>query len=316
MRKVYYCLLGLIIPASLYAQSEFTFLEGIQNGDGQTYLITRSGPVDTTEPSFRFDLRARRQIDILPQGNIAFNEDLKYDIAFWDNDPQKYLHLEDVDLHRVRIRDFRGNMFERPKFGETQRLIISKSDPQIVYHVNGGYTFVSKDSGLTIADTLIYPLLAVHPENNALLYAASPNNRLLFSNDSGKTFFKSDDNKIWSSRFSQIAFDKDGKHVFAWTRTEDEAFLMRSDDQGKPFSWSITKRHYVGTYSYSYIGDKKLYLYSPLRIAIDDSSSGKWYFSLGRNIYKSEDFGQSFSYLRSLSYKITGLFVGNVPIIV
>ncbi len=309
MRSFLFILLMLVPLSSSFSQPFFKHLDILETKQDSFYLITYKDWIDEDIPDkFLFDEHFNSEIRLLAGGSRETDYVFSGDrVAFWDNDPEKYIFLRsscNVDCE-IWVHSYTGSSFF--VVGGGSNLIISKQDPAIVYVSTGGGTLVSEDSANNFVFLAYEDLLGVHPQNNAIMYAVGEEEKLLYSSDSGKTYLTADDKEIWNPYYFQFLFDKNPQYILAWTTYRDKGYLLMSNEAGKPFSRSIIKSVDLGYGTDRYEQFVEFYRYNPIRIALDDSVSGKWYHSIGRNLYRTEDFGQSWDLIFQAPHKITGI---------
>lgn len=168
-------------------------------------------------------------------------------------------------------------------------------DYRLINSIDGGLNWSS------IENAPPYLIRGISPFDDQLLFLASPNGNLYRSDDGLST-------EMLVNNFTQLnwtefrlnyyytghlhfIFDQDELHIYAIVRdfTGNLFHFVRSDDNG--FYWEI-----ISTEN------------SPIFIDLDLSNSGVVYKGIGPNIFKSTDFGETYTLFQNLPYDITGLY--------
>jgi hypothetical protein len=160
----------------------------------------------------------------------------------------------------------------------------------------GQKVIISSDKGKTWPEWNIPPegilffLNSVSPFNRNI-YFGNDLNGLIRSLNQGKTYTTVAQGN-WPSN-SRLFYDSDQKHIYGLADDYvDHCDLLVSNKAGEENSWTMLLKN------------------KPARMpfAIDDSISGEIYYAKGNKIFKSVDYGTTFSLFKELDQPINGLY--------
>jgi Secretion system C-terminal sorting domain len=305
---------SLLILILLYAslsfpqQRYYTFseLNGLDDSSGNTHLFYRlyynynKNNIYRSENSiYHLDLYNNTDSLFLFDGggwagigDPSFTSIIDYE--FWDKDPSKFIYsgVSTVVDPVPFIKRFDEDNFSLYSLGEAANgnIEISKQNDSLIFAGITGILFKSSDGGRnwdTLNSTFGKQLISLSPFNDSVLFVQE-NNHLIKSTDRGLTFTTVD---TFTTDFKSFLYDKDGKHIYRISNAYGENSLQVSDNNGEAYSW--TKR---------FSSESEMY------VTLDYSRLGAIYLSNGRNIYVSNDYGESFDLYKTLERKIVGIY--------
>lgn len=159
------------------------------------------------------------------------------------------------------------------------------------------FKYKGKDNaGFYLYDTLGHINAISHSPYHENVYFADSNEALYKSVNEGRTKYLVDNTPGWSTDshnkvLKTIFYDKNQNYIYRLARKFENYKLMVSNNSGEPGSWTL-----------KYTSQNEIFL------ASDDSASGLLYLADGRYIYKSTNYGSSFSDYKTLDNRITGLY--------
>ncbi len=305
----------LLFISSLYSQTDTTFiaLKGFEDSTGTTHLYytTKSSKlslydsarnlyVDSTKFIYQVYNTHNNNVNIITNGmeNNYVSEDhitrsIVGDIEFIDNDPNKYIYSVnslgiDPDGRIVRYdRNYVAGIL-----GYFNDLYISPKNSNHIYAVAGSWIMQSFDAGLTWSDFSIeiqrnpyINYLSFSPFNDSIIFGYDNDQFLYKSNDTGKTFTKISDQRVWNSG-TKLLFDSDQQHIYALIPVNFDsqnifnAFnsLLVSENFGDDNNWKEINSTLKIT-----------------NICLDDETSGEVYISVQNEVKKSTDYAQTFN---------------------
>ncbi|MCX8009656.1 MAG: hypothetical protein N3A61_00755, partial [Ignavibacteria bacterium] len=271
---------------------QITELRGLDDQFGKTHLFYRAGS-DTNifNPVYHFDLDSNKirlfldafYINYPPWlGGTIYLDVREYE--FWRNNPNYYIYCGTMlypDNH-VYISRF-DNLHARGNFGY-DNLEISSQNDSIVY--SGKPLYKSTTGGRLWEFVSYLNLVGVSKLNDQILFLNDENYRLRKSTDGGVTSFYSEITGKWdcSDYNSKLYFDADGVHIYGVT--DKKIFI--SSDGGE--IWNLV-----------FISQKDI------KFSHDPNQSGRFCFAEGKNIYISNNYGQTFSIFKRLNRDIVGI---------
>jgi len=303
---------AFVFSSSLFAQNlfekEIISLFGFESETGVTHLIygTNGGYINSTQ-STQFDYyhynTANRSDSVIfsgfmsqpPSYPIEVGE-LVGEFGFFDNNPSKYLYIKnyyDMDIHGKIIRY--DNPLSYSSFYPLQHLWIDKNDQNICYAVtenfvikstNRGNDWGGTNSNPTYGIQLPFEFVSGNPYNGAMIFGLDNYKHLCRSVDSGKTYNIVLDNNNWGIN-TKIYYDFNRKTIYATNGYN----LYVSDNYGIDGSWQW-KRTFP----------------KPIKIAIDGGLSGKLCIASGGELFISNNYGESFTLLKSYERTIKGIY--------
>jgi len=221
------------------------------------------------------------------------------DYEFFNNNFSKYIYcgynlwIDPVALLRrydgdIQLEAFVLTELEISKLDES--LVYVSAGPGFFKSTDGGYNFVRNDSMQFIDASII----SLSQNNDSQIYGID-DNKLVRSEDEGYSYIIVDA-ADWRDN-SELFYDPDGNHIYGlsiYYNHQTHSYnskIYKSSDNGNPFTWN-TILEYPG----------KIWL------TLDDIQAGEIYYSAGKQIFKSTDFGNTFILYKELERKITGLY--------
>ncbi len=184
-------------------------------------------------------------------------------------------------------------------FGGITEIEISKLNEELVYVVHnslykstdGGYNFTINLDSLEMVDN---PMISLSKNDDSQIYGINEN-KLVRSEDEGFSYIIVD-NSQWDKN-SDLFYDADLNHIYGLSNyyvSTTQSFISNifvSNDKGNPFTWNSIVSEEI-----------------PLKFAFDENQTGEIYYSTGKQIFKSTDYGTTFNLYKSLDRKVTGLY--------
>ncbi len=284
-------------------------LRGIEDSTGNTHLFYRYGGVYDVFQSgcwsksiYHFDLT--NNIDTLFIEDVAVSDPFDgcygtsiFDYEFFNNNPAHYIYGGvdyNIDPAAILVR-YDGDI-NLDAFGTVENIEISQQNQNLLYlvisehnllkSIDGGYNWTFNFDSLEIID---YALVSLSKNDDSQIYGID-NNKLVRSEDEGYSHYIVDDDSHWS-RMAKLYYDPDAQHIYGVTSNFNEYALLISNSNGDPFSWNLR-------------------MTSPATIHFtnDENTPGEVYYAIKRRIFKSTDFGTTFSLYRVLDRSVTGLY--------
>ena len=299
-------LFATIAVSAQNVSPQFSELKGIVDHFGSTHLLYRifsskGNPLYNSASNSIYDLDITTMTDsvYLWDGywcNMYMGSGINiYDYEFWDGDLKKYIICgEYVNcfepyffISRYDTLDVLGDMFLN-----INKIDISKQNDSIV--LVGPMMLKSIDGGITWDTlTLDFSFLSLSPFNDNIIFAEGPyqiNQSALYKSiDGGSTFNMVDTGEYWRTEFF---YDIDEQHVYRYSSTGyPNVSLKVSYNQGNAFTWST--------------------IYNPNQhfyVCLDPTQSGSIYLADGKRIFRSTDYGNSFSLFKETEQRIVGIY--------
>ena len=329
-----YCLLLIMFSAlSLFAQVDTTFsgLRGYEDLEGNTQLFFRMlshYQVEATEGYYKgvtrrdiFHKDVNNNIDSLfILDFIDFHDPLPLigkvvtDFEFTDSTLTDFYQCGDgvftsyeSDPIVVFNRDY-DNYFGVNSFcGLTSNLEITKIDSNINVYISvfgepsGIFTKFSYLSFDLIETTENFHLVSVNKNQPNIMFVENKDGFLYKSIDTGKTFGIVDSSIIDIQNYNfyetidylnrYFFYDSDSIHIYRIIKDEGKYYLSVSNNSGALDSW-----------------ERRFESSSELFLSVDVSSKGNIYLATDEKIFKSTDYGQTFSLYSNLEKKIVGIY--------
>ncbi len=311
MRKLLFALI-FIISTNLFAQvlfeKEIISLRGFESETGVTHLIygTKGGAINSSKPT-QFDYyhfnTANRSDSVIFKGFI--NQPPNYptevgeligEFGFFDKDPNKFIYIKNIydsDVHGIIVKH--DNPISFSSFYPLQHLWIDKNDQNNCYAVtenflikstNRGNDWCGNNSTPTYGINLPFKFVSGNPYNGAIIYGLDNYKHLCRSIDSGKTYNIVLDNNNWGIN-TKLYYDINKKTVYATNGYN----LYVSHNFGTDGSWEWKR-----TFPKS------------VTIELDEGMSGKLCIASGGDLYISNNYGESFTLLKSYERTIKGIY--------
>jgi hypothetical protein len=226
-----------------------------------------------------------------------------YDYEFFDNDPAKYIYGGyDYYIDPAPLLVRYDSVIQLPGggIGGITEVEISHNNDSLVYAALGGGLFKSTDGGYNFTieiDSLAWidnSMISLSRNNDSQIYGVD-DSKLVRSEDEGYSYIIVD-NDNWMDN-SELLYDADSNHIYGLSiyynfQTQSyNSTIYKSSENGNPFTWNTLLDY-------------------PAKIwfALDDIQPGEIYYSAGKQIFKSTDFGNTFILYKELERKITGLY--------
>jgi len=282
-------------------------LRGLEDSLSNTHLFYRYGG-SYLSPCWSksiYHLDIQNNIDTLfvrDQGSFTLEGcyGISYlDYEIFDNDPTQFIFVGfdyNVDPWVAILRndepvyiDVTGSASEVEVSKQNKDILyLLANDQQLFKSVDGGYNWTIAYDSLAWID---YAMISLSRNDDSQIYGIDQN-KLARSEDEGQSYIIVDDDIHWGWNFEkELYYDADGQHIYGVSTSFNESALLISDDNGNPFTW-----------------DLKLSTPGMIWFTLDDQYQGEVYYSYKKNIYKSTDFGNTFSLYKELDQKVTGLY--------
>ena len=314
MKRIF--VLVILSVSILYAQTDTTItsLRGMEDQNGITHLIyqihyRRLGTdldfvrsdyyilnTETKETKLLFNDYSNIK-DVENPLTEIFSEHVR-DFSFFGNDPNKFIYANNVmftDPGCGIVRYDQGLVYSNTT--QIQALQISVDDSNKVFAVHDNTLIQSHDGGYTWPDwsdttrtQLNFQFLSFFPYNDSVMFGINNEQHLVKSTDAGNSFYQVSDDYWYSN--TKFFFDLDEVHIYALL----DGKFFSSNYKGENNSWNYVE-----------IRDGHLRI-TPSNIALDESIPGRIYLSSERNLYVSNDFGNSFQNVCEFQNAITGLY--------
>jgi hypothetical protein len=279
-------------------QSKFTELRGFEDVNGNTHLFYRMGSNENALNNiYHLNINVNSDSLFLYTFSYSAPYNVYYaisDFDFIENNPQKYIWCGlAMYPDNVGYISFYNNIGSFSKFDAINNIELSRQDTNLIYADYNRYLIKSIDYGLTWDDENIeylpnFRLISLSPFNDKILFCLNYNNHLVKSINAG-TSFQTVDSTYWFDLYTTILYDKDSIHIYALTEHDKKWRLFLSKDSGNSFK-NIYESDLI------------------LSASIDLLNSGSIFLCDGNIIYKSNDYGISFSYYNEVSSKIISIY--------
>ena len=286
-------------------------LRGLEDSLGNTHLFYRYG-LDRGPSIIDCWSKSIYHFDLHTNNDTLFIEDVAqwdpfggcqgtsiFDYEFFNNDAAKYIYggvSISVDPVPVLVRY--DGLVNLDSFGSVENIEISKQNENLLYltlsqtvlykSTDGGYNWEFDADSLAWIDNA---MISLSRNDDSQIYGIDQN-KLARSEDEGQSYIIVDDDIHWSSNYErELYYDADGQHIYGIAASSNKSAVLISDDNGNPFTWNLI-------------------LTTPGKIwfTLDEQIPGEIYYSYKKSIYKSTDFGNTFSLYKELEQKITGLY--------
>jgi hypothetical protein len=157
-----------------------------------------------------------------------------------------------------------------------------KSKKYLLKSVNGG------DNWEYIVTDFI--LISLNKNNDTLLFGMDNNKLLLAKCDTALSYITVDSIFTWDNNLTKFYYSADKKHIYTTAMKGKSYNIVMSEDNGYSWKGIVAK-------------DSSIYL------TIDKNKPADLYYAVGKNIYHSSDFGNSFTLFKSLPNSIAGIYM-------
>ncbi|WP_290662751.1 T9SS type A sorting domain-containing protein [Ignavibacterium sp.] len=297
MKSIFFITAAFFFSVSSIAQ-QISDLNGLETQSGRTYLFYREGNPTPYNSIYKFDPETLQDTMFLygyiswtPFGNTSRANN---DFEFFPNDSVNFMSVGneyDIDFWGT-IRRNDTLSFSIPL--DIIKVDISKQNPQKVF-AGGGYDHLlrSFDGGYNfpIDSIMQFAYLSMSPFNDNILFGLDSTKRLIKSFDGGYTSVLVDTSKTDDLFDSKFFYDSDQQHIYRIAKSYGKYVFLTSNNNGNQFSWTKTFESDF-----------------PLWVSNDPSISGNIYLGNLRYIYKSTDFGSTFSLYKTFDSRISGIY--------
>ena len=297
MKSIFFITVSFLFSVSSIAQ-QISDLNGLETQSGRTYLFYRSYGLTPYNSIFKFDPETQQDTLFLfgflswsPFGNDGKANN---DFEFFPNDSVNFMSVG----NEFNV-DFWGTIYRNDTLTfsipfDIIKVDISKQNPQKVF-AGGSYNHLlrSFDGGYNfpIDSIMQFSYLSMSPFNDNILFGLDSLNRLVKSFDGGYTSVLVDTSKTDDIFNSKFFYDSDQQHIYRIAKSYGKYVFLTSNNNGNQFSWTKTFESDF-----------------PLWVSNDPSISGNIYLGNLRYIYKSTDFGLTFSLYKTFDSRITGIY--------
>jgi len=189
------------------------------------------------------------------------------------------------------VESFHGitNNLEIIKKGSSINVYVSTNDG--VYTDSSGWAFN------LVKTTENYRLVSVNRTQPNIMFVENEDNYLFKSSDTGATFSIVDSlrlsNNYYNSEYINrfFLYDSDSTHIYRVGYNENKYYLQVSDNSGGLNSW-----------------ERKFESEMELFISYDLTQSGFVYIATGKEIYESNNYGETFQLYKKLDKSIKGIY--------
>ncbi|RMH76369.1 MAG: hypothetical protein D6681_21595, partial [Calditrichaeota bacterium] len=291
-------LFGVLLPVVVWAQAvdtTFSELRGMQDAGGSTHLFYRKYSLYQTTSGYNktnhiYHLDLAQGVDTLFLRDFSILNNFQSEtqtireFLFFDQDPARWIVAGEyaiLDPDGFIMRYTGDTVFY--EYGRMWFMAQSQQNPDLLYAFHeiesllrsqdGGYTWVPD----SLAPQEMIPF-SLSPFNDQILFATHYGDGKLYkSTDGGHTYVAVDSSVFWLHLVSEIYYDADAQHLYAAVNSANWVnFLMRSTDGGDnwhPLLWKDDK----------------------IRIGVDPAQPGRLFLGVGDTLWRSEDFGDSFT---------------------
>ncbi|MFH0733430.1 MAG: T9SS type A sorting domain-containing protein [bacterium] len=308
MEKRILLVLFLLGTSFIFAQNGLviTNLSGFESPDGHTQLVygTEDG-IGWGQCSvisynyYHFNTFNQTDSVIFMGGRQLFfpgeETEIVKDFGFFNNDPQRHMHVLQCSSYDPDGRLYRYNS-EYPVFWAfvMDGFWIDKNKQNMCYLAADYQIFVSSDSGLTwpgpnyapIGIPLSFDYIGGNPYHAGMIFGEE-NMKLCKSVDTGKTNIVVEGTYGWRAWNTKMFFNNDNLHMYALS----DNTLFVSANGGEPNTWQQ-----VQTFD------------APVSISIDNKVPGLVYIAGGRKLYKSTNYGVTFTQIKEFEKIIKGIY--------
>lgn len=324
--KIFISFILLICPF-LTAQNNpfYIALHGaVEKGD-TTYLYYSTSISDpqnrnsTLRTIFKLNCKSfqeevyRKDINFWSGGNLR-QDQIATDIEFLNADEDKYLIAESfysnpgmwnmskasLYLGSINILTLQGSIWDVV----APNVECSAQNPQKIYFsaINGfnnfngvpqkntKYLIRSSDGGTTWeylpAD---FTLVSVNKNDDNLLFGIKDGKLLLAESKTSLPYIIKDSTCVWDDPLVKFHYSKDKKHIYTKAKKGTSNILMISEDNGNTWNQAFSCT-------------------DPICICLDDNRISDVYYSAGKKIFYSSDYGKNFSLFNEVSDNILGLY--------
>jgi hypothetical protein len=300
----------LVISPNIFSQSypHISELNGLEDSQGNTHLFYRY-----VYPSTSCWSKNIYHLDIVNNIDTFFiwdsggpdpiyggcEGDYVNDYEFFNNDPAKFIYagyslwIDPVALLRrydgeIGLEAFGLNAIEISR--QDENLVYVSAGDRFFKSSDGGYNFERNDSMQLIDESII----SLGKYNDSHIYGIN-DSKLMRSENDGMSYEIVDDSE-WLNN-SKLFYDVDQSHIYGlsvkynFSTQSYSSNIYVSNNNGDPFTWSTL-----------------IELDGKVWMTIDEINSGEIYYSQGKQIYKSIDYGNTFTLYKELDMKITGLY--------
>ena len=157
-----------------------------------------------------------------------------------------------------------------------------KSKKYLLKSVNGGdnWDYIETD----------FILISLNKNNDTLLFGMDNDKLLLAKCDTSLSCITVDSVFTWDNNLTKFYYSADKKHIYTTAMKGSRYNIVMSEDNGYSWKGIVAK-------------DSSIYL------TVDKNKPADLYYAVGKNIYHSSDFGNSFTLFKSLPNYIAGIYM-------
>ena len=291
-------LLSFLFFFSIHISSQsFLSLDGIENLNSETILLFHYGDLNfrNYSPVYKFDVTSGYEKKLMDAYYLNESDTRTVqDFEYFPNDT-----LDFINCGYGVMPDNYGYVafIDSSVFGFQQQFLyvnISKQDTLKTYAGGDGQLYRSFDGGLTYPQdsTLNFHMISVSDFNDNEMFGIDSQNNLIKSFDGGHTSIIVDNNPVYEeNNFNpEFYYDPDQSHIYRINKSGSYNLYV-SNDNGNSYTWEL-KAEYE----------------HPFVFANDKSVSGTCYLGYYYSLYKSANYGNSFSLLYHFDERITGVY--------
>jgi hypothetical protein len=267
----------------LYRINSITYNANDYSDDNSIHLLNLNGLSDSV-----FLSAGGYYYDQIGGGGRSVN-----DYKFWNNDPTKYIICGSMwGMDPVGFID-RYDGYHYSYAFEYSFLGISKQNDNLLYCSADNNTLLKSTNKGNNWDTVSnFNAISLSPFNDKTLFIYS--GQLYKSTDGGLTKSLVDSTASFQGT-DVLTYDKDSNYIYRVAGFNDQGHpvykLLISNNSGNAYSWQV-----------------KLTSTIPIYLSNDPTVAGSVYMALGKNVYQSTDFGNSFSLLKPFERKLVGIY--------
>ena len=286
----------LLLVGSSFSQS-FLSLDGIETPGGETILLYHYGSPNYSQytPVFKYNVTSGYEEQIM---NAFFvngsNTRSVQDFEFFPGDTSNFINCG----FGVMADDYGFVAYnDSAVFGFQSHFLyvdISKQDPSRTY-AGDGMLNRSFDGGLTYPEdsVLNFHMISVSDFNDNEIFGIDQQNRLIKSFDGGRSSIIVDDTPVYENYYlnPEFFYDPDQDHIYRINFSNDSYNLYVSAGNGNSYTWELKQQ-----------------FPQPFIFTNDQSQSGTCYLGYYYHLYKSTNFGESFTPFHEFDERITGIY--------
>ncbi len=280
------CFLFLFLCSLSYTQT-FQSLDGFENEQGETILLYRLGDQDfSLNPIYKFNTVTKSEELIIDAFSTAEGLRACIDFEYFPADTSNFMNVGQ-ELLGIDPIDFiaRNDTIIYSDLGLFRAVDILKENPACVFAFGNGI-YRSFDGGLSFPqDSIIdvdYTPLSVSQFENNIYFGINQQGKLV------KNSSVLDTTTVLLDKHFKVIYDPDQLHIYIVHKTYWHDKLLVSNDKGNSFSWEFGAEY--------------------ITMSSDQTTPGTIYVAEKNQIYKSTDFGYSFTEYHYIENNIVGIY--------